>query len=175
MSNTHVLLLTGRPGVGKTTAVRKVAERLTDYQLGGFYTEEVRSYGKRQGFRLVTLEGQEAVIAHVDFSHTQRISKYGVDIAKIDAMVEKTLDLNQDGDIYLVDEIGKMECLSQRFIAAVKMLLDSKKPLVATIAQKGGGFMAEIKQRKDAQLWELTRDNRDEIPEKAVAWLEKVK
>lgn len=171
MSSTHVLLLTGSPGIGKTTAIRKVAECLTDHCLGGFYTEEIRNHGKRQGFRLVTFGGQETVIAHVDFSKTQRISKYGVDVARIDAMVEHSLGLNRTVDVYLVDEIGKMECLSHRFIAAMRELLDSKKSVVATVAQKGRGFIAEVKQRKDADLWELTHNNRDEIPEQVVAWI----
>jgi nucleoside-triphosphatase len=173
MTNPHLLLLTGSPGVGKTTLICNVAAALSSKRLGGFYTAEIRRHGRRQGFRLVTFAGREAVIAHVDFSHGERISKYGVDVAVIDAVVEEALAVEESIDIYLVDEIGKMECLSGRFVAAMQALLDAGKPVVATIAQKGGGFIGEVKQRRDVELWELTRANRDSLPEKVLARLGK--
>ena len=62
----RTLLLTGRPGVGKTTVIKKVAEALGD-QAGGFYTEEIRGAdGRRRGFRLVALDGDKAVMALID-------------------------------------------------------------------------------------------------------------
>lgn len=47
---------------------------------GGFYTEEIRIRGVRHGFRLVTLDGQDAVLVHINIHGAHRISKYGVDI-----------------------------------------------------------------------------------------------
>ncbi|MBU4398537.1 MAG: nucleoside-triphosphatase, partial [Planctomycetes bacterium] len=44
------LLLTGPPGCGKTTVVRRVIERLCDHRLAGFYTKEIRQQGSRVGF-----------------------------------------------------------------------------------------------------------------------------
>ena len=104
------LLLTGAPGSGKTTALRRVAERLGGKRIAGFYTEEMRTRGERRGFRLVTCDGAEAVIAHVDFPKTSRVSKYGVDVAAIDRAADRALA--PGAELYLVDEIGKMECLS---------------------------------------------------------------
>ncbi len=167
----HVLLLTGFPGVGKTTVIRKVADRLTAKRRAGFFTEEIRVYGRRQGFRLVTFDGQERVIAHVDFSPTYRVSKYGVDVGAIDRMVEASLTLDPSVDIYLVDEIGKMECFSERFVGAMRTLLNADKIVVATVAQKGGGFISEVKQRDDIEIWSLTRDNRDGMPERVAGWI----
>jgi nucleoside-triphosphatase THEP1 len=43
--------------------------------------------------------------------------------------------------------------------------------VVATIGKKGGGFIDEVKQRSDVELWELDRFNRDQIPEKVIEWL----
>ena len=57
-----VILLTGRPGTGKTTAIRHVVDALGD-RAGGFYTREVRAVGRRTGFELVTLAGEAAVLA----------------------------------------------------------------------------------------------------------------
>ncbi|MBI2218916.1 MAG: hypothetical protein HYU51_16645 [Candidatus Rokubacteria bacterium] len=48
-----------------------------------------------------------------------------------------------------VDEIGKMECLSRAFVEAVRALLDTAMPVVATVAARGGGFIEEVKRRRD--------------------------
>jgi nucleoside-triphosphatase len=163
----HVLI-SAVPGAGKTTVIRKLADALRG-EAGGFYTEEMRTRGVRRGFRLVGLDGTQAVIAHVDFAKTQRVGKYGVDVAAIDAAVESALATRRR--IYVVDEIGKMECLSERFVVALRALLDADRPVVATVASRGGGFIAEVKRRADCELWTLTRANRDRMPREVLAWL----
>jgi len=70
----HVLLLTGTPGIGKTTVIRRAADRLKDKGLRGFYTEEIREKGERRGFRLVSFEGTTQTIAHVDFPKRHRVA-----------------------------------------------------------------------------------------------------
>jgi len=166
-----VLLLTGVPGVGKTTVIQRVAALLREERPGGFYTEEIRERGERKGFRLRTFAGEERVIAHVDFSTRQRIGKYGVDVAALEEMVVKSLAPTPEISVYLVDEIGKMECLSQQFVSSMQDLLSSGKPIVATVARHGTGFIAEVKQCPDCLLWEVTHENRTALPERAAAWL----
>jgi nucleoside-triphosphatase THEP1 len=58
-----------------------------------------------------------------------------------------------------------MECFSRRFQRLVKKILDSDRMLVATIAQRGGGLIAEIKSREDARIYILTKQNRDRMVE----------
>jgi nucleoside-triphosphatase len=166
-----VLLLTGVPGIGKTTVIRRVAERFKGRKLGGFYTEEIREYGGRRGFRLVGFDGTESVIAHVDFPKVYRVGKYGVDVGAIDEATELLAD-DPAVQVYLVDEIGKMECLSERFVAAVRTLLIGPKPVVATTALRGGGFIAEAKRTEGATIWEVTRANREFLPSRGLRWLE---
>jgi nucleoside-triphosphatase len=167
----HYLLLTGVPGVGKTTLIRRVVEGLAGKRLGGFYTEEIRDAGVRQGFRLITFKGEESVIAHVDFNHRYCVGKYGVDVAAIDRLAESTLAIAADIELYVVDEIGRMECLSARFSAAIRALLDSNKPLLASVAKKGGGLIEEIKRGPEAEMWQVTRSNRDTLVSDILAWL----
>jgi nucleoside-triphosphatase len=34
---------------------------------GGFYTEEIREREERVGFKIITLDGKEGLLAHIDF------------------------------------------------------------------------------------------------------------
>ena len=164
-----VLLLTGVPGIGKTTVIRRVADRLKKRRLGGFYTEEIREQGDRRGFRLVGFDGTERVIAHVDFPKVHRVGKYGVDVEAIDRAGDR-LGLDP-AEVYLVDEIGKMECLSDRFVSGMRALLAGPQPVVATIALHGSGFIEEVKRGKGAVIWEVTHANREKLPVQVLGWL----
>lgn len=170
----HVLLLTGRPGVGKTTVLRKAAALLDGWRLAGFYTEELRDGGSRKGFRGVGFSGYpEVVIARTDDPGQPRIGRYAVDVAAIDEIAGATLrGKESEADAVLIDEIGKMECLASEFLDSVTDLLDSSLPMVATVAREGTGLIAEVKNRPDALLWEVTPTNRDRLPAEVVAWLQ---
>lgn len=167
-----MLLLTGAPGVGKTTVIRGVAGALPGRRLGGFFTEEIRAGRERQGFALVTFDGRRGLMAHVRRPGSPRIGKYGVDVAMVDAMARSALAVREGTDIYLVDEIGRMECLSQEFVTAMRTLLAAGVPVVATVGLRGGGFMAEVKRRPGVELWEVTRANRDTASARVRTWID---
>jgi nucleoside-triphosphatase len=167
------LLLTGAPGVGKTTVMRTVARELRHLRVGGFFTEEIRVDRERRGFALITPAGRRAIMAHMDRAGGPRVGKYGVDVAAIDEIARSALAARPGVDLYLVDEIGKMECLSAAFVTAMRGLLDGGTPVAATIGQRGGGFMDEVKRRGDVVLWEITRANRDSMPTQVAAWIER--
>jgi nucleoside-triphosphatase len=166
----RLLLITGPPGVGKTTVIRRVADRLDPGGRRGFYAEEIRASGARRGFRLVGFDGTRRVVADVDFPKRHRVGKYGVDVAALDAAAA-LLRPDPGARVYLIDEIGKMECLSAQLVAAMRTLLAGGIPVVATVGARGGGFIAEIKQRPGRELWDVTRDNRDTLPARVLAWL----
>ena len=128
------ILLTGQPGIGKTTIIKQLADSLVAYHPDGFFTQEIREDGIRKGFEVVTLDGRRQLLSHVNIPGPHRVGRYGVDLAGLDPLLE-TLDLRHSPSrIVIFDEIGKMECLSQRFIEEVKALLDSPKMLIATVA-----------------------------------------
>jgi nucleoside-triphosphatase len=155
-------LLTGAPGIGKTTVLIRLAERLANLRIAGFYTEEVREGGRRQGFRAVTLAGDTAMLAHVRTKSRHRVGRYGVDVSAFERLALP--ELQRPADVVLIDEIGKMECFSARFVQAVERLLDSAIPVIATVALKGGGLIAEVKRRPDTEVIRVAHDNRDRLP-----------
>jgi nucleoside-triphosphatase len=167
----HILLVTGTPGIGKTTIIRKVVRSLPDLHMSGFYTEEIRINTIRRGFELVTLQNKRFVIAHIDIDSKYRVGKYSVDIEAIDSTVALALSEDNTSDVFIVDEIGKMECFSDLFVQRMSSLLDVKKPVVATIALKGGQFISAVKNRADVELWEVTKANRNDMPGKVVSWV----
>jgi nucleoside-triphosphatase len=155
------ILITGLPGCGKTTLFKKLAEALRHRRPVGFYTEEIREGGVRKGFGLRSLDGRQGVLAHVNFSGSGRVGKYGVDVAGFENFLgEISLDEPEAG-LVMIDEIGKMECLSRRFQKMIREILASERLLIATIAQHGGGLTAEIKRRDDVRIFTLTPQNRD--------------
>lgn len=168
----QALLVTGAPGSGKTTIVKKVAAALPDKRVRGFVTSELRQAGRRVGFELSTFAGDKSLLAHVDINSRHRVGRYGVDVEALDEIIEEALSLDTAADVYLVDEIGKMECFSAKFCAAMRSLLDSGRPLVATVGLRGGGFIAQVKARKDVEIWTVTLANRDDMPHQIVRWLE---
>ena len=158
------VLLTGPPQCGKTTVVHRAIKNFSGWA-AGFYTREVRVAGRRVGFEIVTLDGKVAWLSHVDFPGPQRVGKYGVDLEALHRVALLALAPAPEINLIVVDEVGKMECLSARFVAAVEDLWSAAVPLLITVAQKGGGFIARIKSLPGARLLTVNLDNRDLLPE----------
>jgi nucleoside-triphosphatase len=167
----RILLLTGAPGVGKTTLLGRVLAALQEQRVGGFTTGEVREGGRRVGFRIVPHRGSERIMAHVERRGSPRVGRYGVDVKAIDEVARESLALDPQVEIYLVDEIGKMECFSQQFVLCMRNLFASEKTIVATIGRSSGGFIAAARSRPGAELWEVTPSNREALVKRVLTWL----
>jgi nucleoside-triphosphatase len=166
-----VYLLTGPPGTGKTSLIIQVASGMKG-RAGGFYTEEIRSQGVRQGFRLVTLEGQSAVLSHTNFKSPYRVGKYGVDVDSLDRVGVAALNqASREGELVVVDEIGKMELLSVKFREAVENILKSGKRLLGTIMLSPHPYADAIKRQPQVHLVTVTRDNHQPVLAELREWL----
>lgn len=160
------LLLTGFPGCGKTTLIRRIVDRLQDRRLAGFYTQEVCGPdGRRIGFEAIMLNGGSTTLASVRSKSEIRVGKYGVDLPRFEELILGELQRSDaHADLFIIDEIGKMECCSYHFVQLMVGLLRNETPLVlATVAMKGGGFIREVKERDDVKLVEVTPRNRDDL------------
>jgi len=142
---------------------------------GGFYTEEIRSGGVRLGFRLVTLDGQSAILAHIDIHRPYRVSKYGVDIDSLDRIgVSALCRAAQQCDLVVVDEIGKMELFSANFRETVLQIIDSGKKTLGTIMLNPNPWADAIKRQPEVNLVEVTRENHHRILDEVRAWLKEI-
>jgi len=150
------------PGCGKTTAIMKIIAELDCSSAAGFYTEEIRENNTRRGFRWKRLDGTAGILAHVDIKGRFKVGKYGVDVADFEKSVVPFLDAERtDAELFVIDEIGKMECFSEKFVAAMRKLFASDKSVLATVARKGAGLISEVKNSTGTQLFNLTRENRE--------------
>ncbi len=157
------ILITGEPGCGKTTLIVKLAMELEDLHPAGFYTEEIRAAGIRQGFELVSFTGgRRALLAFAGLGSRYRVGKYGVDIEDFESFLSRLPLKGKGHGLIIIDEIGKMECHSALFRDLTLDLLDGPAPVIATIALRGNPFIESLKTRNDISLALLTRENRDE-------------
>jgi nucleoside-triphosphatase THEP1 len=156
----HNILITGPPRCGKSTVIEKVVERI-DFPATGFFTREIREKDRRVGFSITTLDGKEGILAHQDLRSKFRVGKYGVHIKDIEAIAVTSINTATEGEVVVIDEIGKMECFSLRFREALAEVLDSPNWVIGSIAQKGGAFIQGMKKREDVVVITVTPQNRD--------------
>ena len=157
------ILITGPPGIGKTTLIKKISHDLQHLNPAGFFTEEIRVGGIRKGFSLVSLDGRKATLSHTDIASRNRVGKYGVDISAFEDFLDHIAFLNPDAGVIIIDEIGNMECISDKFNKLLKTILEQERPVIAAISRKGEGIIEEIKRRADVELFVMTENNRNSL------------
>ncbi len=160
------ILLEGRPGVGKTTVVQRLAGLLreADVQLGGFVTQELREGRRRVGFAVETFAGDRAVLAHVELGGAPRVGKYGVDLDAFERVALPALTQPAAAELLVIDELGKMELASPAFRTTVADLFGQSAGIVATVQLARHPFTDELKRRRDVETIRVTTANRDELP-----------
>ncbi|KAL0289397.1 UNVERIFIED_CONTAM: Cancer-related nucleoside-triphosphatase [Sesamum angustifolium] len=135
-------LVTGPPGVGKTTLIIRVLEALKQWnpslKIQGFYTRELREGAERVGFEVVTLDGRRGPLASTNISsrESQRwpnVGRYKVDVSSFESLALPELQVKEDTDLFIIDEVGKMELFSSSFFPAVLRVLESNIPLLASV------------------------------------------
>ncbi len=162
----RLIFLTGRPGVGKTSVLLRAVEILkaNGFRIGGMISQESRDRGTRMGFEIVDLEtGRQGWLAHVNQRTGPRVSKYRVNLSDLNTIgAGSILRAVEKADIIVIDEIGPMELFSDAFREAVAEALSSGKPVLGTVHHRARDpLVAAIRKRKDAEIIEVTPENRE--------------
>jgi nucleoside-triphosphatase len=152
------VILTGPPASGKTTLTLRVAEILRERaeSLAGFTTSEIRRGGRRTGFTVTGVGGLERTLA-VRGGRGPRVGSYGVDVDSFEEValleLENGLEL---GSTLVVDEIGRMELLSDKFRALIPDIFAAPR-LLATVHARADPLTDELKERPDVMVVEVDR------------------
>ncbi|KAF8405550.1 hypothetical protein HHK36_010457 [Tetracentron sinense] len=171
-------LVTGPPGVGKTTLVMRVLESLRtsnpNLKVQGFYTREVRQGTERVGFEVVTLDGPKGPLASTKYSSLESlrwptVGRYRVDVASFETLALPELQVKEETGLVIIDEVGKMELYSSSFFPAVLKVLESNIPVLASIPIPKFGRdipgVARLRNHPGATIFTLDTSNRDVIKE----------
>ncbi|KAE8010737.1 hypothetical protein FH972_007077 [Carpinus fangiana] len=169
-------LVTGPPGVGKTTLIMRVIEALKasnpSLKVQGFYSHEVRQGSERVGFEVVTLDGRRGRLASTTISSPEsfrwpNVGKYKVDITSFESLALPELQVREDTDLFIIDEIGKMEMYSSSFFPAVLKVLESSIPILASVPIPKFGRdipgVSRLKNHPGATIFTLSTSNRDAV------------
>ncbi len=164
------VFITGEPGVGKTTLIKKLVERLGDRAIG-FWTEEVRDpeTKKRTGFRIYTTEGKKKIFSSKFFTSKKLVGSYGVNVDYFEELaipiLEKAIkEARKDKrKVIVIDEIGKMELFSKSFRELVRQIIHNQCiNVVATIPIRDvHPLVKEIRRLPGAILIKINKENKD--------------
>lgn len=172
-----IILITGQPGIGKTTILKQLAEKAGD-QAGGFYTQEIREGGVRKGFEIVTFDGERA---HLSLKSPQKafdneiiFKSYRVNLDGIEKVaVPALMKARDEGKIIFIDEIGPMEISSRTFCDTIGQLLDDENvTMIGTIVRRPCRFADDVKRHPRVQIVEITYKNRDGMVDEVWKMLE---
>jgi len=157
------ILISGYPGVGKTTLIRKIIKNM-DCKIDGFFTEEKIEAGKRTGFFITDFHENREILAHLDLKSPYRVGYYGVNVKSFETIGIPALERSlENADLIVIDEIGKMEMFSEKFCTMLEKVFASGKPLLTTIKAIDCELTVKLKARADVLVFHLTKENRDKM------------
>ncbi|RLG38236.1 NTPase [Candidatus Alkanophaga liquidiphilum] len=161
------IAVTGRPGIGKSTVIRKVVARLKaeGVSVGGMLSSNIRKGGRRVGFEILDVaSGRRGVLAYIGLEGP-RIGKYGVNMQDLEGIgVTAIRNATQFADVVVIDEIAPMEMKSEKFAAAVEGALISKKHMFVSVHHNLRHELA-MRVKEEFELFEVTIMNREGLPE----------
>ncbi|XP_017081103.1 nucleoside-triphosphatase THEP1 [Drosophila eugracilis] len=172
--NLSTIIITGPPGVGKTTLVRKIIASLliAKPSLQGFYTEEIRDSVLRQriGFDVVSLSGERGTLAREapkDNLRRPKVGKYSVFVQEFENIALPLLDVKvslQEPHLLVIDEVGKMELLSKGFEIGMTSVLKNKQPMLVTIPEKSNlPLVEQLRKTPGSRIYQVTKSNRNTL------------
>jgi nucleoside-triphosphatase len=167
----RVLLITGAPGVGKTTVLINTVEALKaeGVSVGGMISREAREGNARVGFEILDLtNSKRGWLANINQKDGPQVGKYRVNLQDLENIGAKAvMEAAEKCAVLAIDEIGPMELYSRKFKQAVRQALLGQKPVLAVVHAKAKDpLIQEARQREDAEIFIVTLANREALPGK---------
>jgi len=163
-----IILITGRPGIGKSTICSKLITNLKDHNIviGGLITPEVRRNNARIGFKLVDLlSGKEEYLAHISHPSSVKVGRYYVNLIALEHIgVAAIMQASVDADVIIIDEIGPMEIKSKIFFETLLNTITNKKSFVIVVHWRLKSLLINLLPKNQFKLYEVTVKNRDKLP-----------
>jgi len=157
------VLIAGAPGIGKTSLISRLHRDLAPLFIRGFYKEAIREYQILKGYRVATFDFKELILAHIHIVGPDRIGEFGLNLDGFNELITQQLTPDPKVELFLIDEISKMECASQEFRHMILKAINSQIPMIATIASRDVLDILNIRDRSDISILNMTRKNRDSI------------
>ena len=159
----HNVLIAGRPGIGKTALINRLYRDLTPLYIRGFYKEAIFENNILKGYRISTFNFKELILAHIHIEGPDRFAEFGLNLDGFETIVSDQLRVDKAVELFLIDEIGPIECRCGMFRKNFKNLLDSDIPVIATLTSMDVLEILNIKRRKDLILLKMTLSNRESM------------
>jgi len=162
-----IIVLTGAPGVGKTTAVICVARALKErgMKVGGIVSRELRTNNMRIGFEFIDLTTNDRNVLASVTGKGAKVGKYFVNVAGCRFAAERLTNAIRNSEVIICDEIGPMELKSRDFIDSVKNLLDVDKKVIVVVHHKLQHLLIDEFKNKSSLLINLDLENREKVNE----------
>lgn len=164
------IVITGRPGIGKTTIFMHAVKALRDkgYVVGGIICPEIRERGVRRGFKIVNLlTGEEEFLALKNASFNgPRVGKYVVNPRAGVFGSRAISEALERADVVAIDEVGPMELrLNDLRLSILKALSQNTKPLLLVVHYRLNDPRI-LGLLRDAEKYVVTLENRDLLKQK---------
>lgn len=165
------IIVTGRPGIGKTTIFNKVINNLkNNVKVGGIICPEVREGYSRIGFRIKDLltEEEEWLAHKYLFKEGPRIGKYIVNPSAGVFGSQALKRALKEADLIGIDEIGPMELRLTDLRRSIIKVLESNKPVITVVHYRLRDPVI-TRLLEDAEKYIVTLENRSFLADKIIS------
>jgi nucleoside-triphosphatase THEP1 len=119
----------------------------------------------RLGFDVCVLHVPRAPLARKG-APGPRVGRYGVDVTSFDETGVRALEvgLERAGTLLVVDELGKMEFFSPRFVELLPRVFGAPNPLLGTIMLRRHPVADRYRNSPGVEVIHIDERNRDRLP-----------
>ena len=161
------IFLTGEVGIGKSTVIQDVLSLLSVSDCGGFRTVSAAPLTKGAVLDVFIEKAWEQTPHDTEHLVGSRwgdghFSAYPSAFDAVGASIFASCP--KGAELIIMDELGVMESEAKEFRKAVFDVLNGSLPVLGVIKARRSDFLDAIRLHEKSKIFEVTRDNRDELP-----------